>query len=337
MSNDLPRSLSRRSLLLGAAATGGLALSGCGGNLGGGSGDAASFPSGPVTMLIGGSPGGIADLELRALADPVSADLDVSTPVENRPGANGALAAGEVAQATPDGQTIMIFNGSLAYITPLAVSADEAVSIDDYEVVTGVCRDDYVIVTSPGSGFASIDDLTGAGRPITYATTGVGTGSQLSQAYVLALSGLEGTPVPFDGGNPTMVAVLGGQTDIGCAQIGDALAQIQAGQLVPLLVMAAERNPALPEVPTATESGLDAVVQQSRAIVAPKDTPADVVARLREAFRAAFEDPAYREFQQSNQLIPWEVDGDEVVTDWNDRREEYAAFVEESGVSIGEG
>ena len=328
-----------RTVALSVAVGLGAVLTSCGGNLegaGGGEAGAADFPTGPVTMLIGGNPGGSADLILRAIADPGADELGEPMLVENVPGANGALAAGQLASADPDGQEVMIFNGTLAYITPLAVSADEAVDIEDYEVITGVSLDDYVLLASPDSGFQDLEGLRAAGRPLSYATTGVGTGSQLSQAYLLEEAGLEGTAVPFDGGAPTLAAVLGSQVDMGVVQISESINQIEAGQVTPLAVFADERNSALPDVPTATESGLDVVVQQTRAMVAPKGTPPETVDRLRDVFRAAFADPEYQAFNEANQLVPYEVSGEQVVEDWTALREEYATFVEESGVDFGE-
>ncbi len=219
----------RRVLVLGAGLFTAFSLAACGGNVtaGGGVDDgeatADSFPDGPVTILVGQDPGGSTDLIGRALAEHASDDLGVAVTVENKPGANGALAAQELAGAEPDGQTLMVFVGSLAYITPLAVSEEEAVDINDYEVVTGISQDDYVLVTSPGSGFATVEDLAAAGRPITFGTTGVGTGSQLSQELLFKAAGIEASAVPFDGGAPTVTAVLGGQVDVGSVQLGEAI------------------------------------------------------------------------------------------------------------------
>ncbi|SDD85028.1 Bug family tripartite tricarboxylate transporter substrate binding protein [Auraticoccus monumenti] len=331
--------VTRRSLLLAASGLGSAAvLTACGGNLGSSSegGEAgAEFPTGAVTMLIGGNPGGSADLILRAMSDPLSQELGVPVLVENRPGANGAVAAQELAGDAADGQTIMIFNGTLAYITPLAVPESDVVDIDDYEVITGVSRDDYVLLASPDSGFTTIDDLRAADRPVSYGTTGVGTGSQLSSAYVLQLAGLEGTAVPFDGGSPTLTAVLGSQVDLAVVQISESISQIESGQVTPLVVMSAERNPSLPDVPTATESGIDAVVTQSRAMVAPKGTPQAVLDRLSAAFVAVWADATYQSFNADNQLVPYEVDGAEVVSEWTESLEEYRTFVEESGLDFG--
>ncbi len=258
-----------------------LSVTACGGNLGGGTDEGAEFPGGdPITIYVGADPGGSTDLIARALADPVSDDLGVAVTVENKPGANGALAANELSGKEPDGHTIMIFNGSLAFITPLAVPDEEAVDIAGYEVVTGVSQDDYVLVSAPSSGLAMVEDLKNAGRSIKYGTTGVGTGSELSQALLFAQAGIEATAVPFDGGNPTLTAVLGGQVDVGAIQLGEAVEQIEAGKLTPIVTFAQERPSYLPDTPTAVEEGYDAPVQQSRAVFAPKGTPVDVLERL---------------------------------------------------------
>jgi tripartite-type tricarboxylate transporter receptor subunit TctC len=315
-----------------------LALTACGGNLGGsdGSGADAAFPGGdPVTILVGQDPGGSTDLIARALAEPVSDDLGVPVTVENKPGANGALAARELANAAPDGHTLMIFNGSLAYITPLAVAPDEAVDIAGYEIVTGISQDDYVLVTAATSGFRTVADLAGAGRPITYGTTGVGTGSQLSQALLFAQAGVAANPVPFDGGSPTLTAVLGGQVDVGSIQLGEAVEQIEAGQLTPIVTFARERPSYLPDTPTAVEAGFDVPVQQSRAVFAPQGTPREVLDALRASFRKAFASQAYQRFNADNQLTPNEVDGEELRRQWTGSLDDYRRVIEQHGIDLG--
>src|SRR5690606_30148011 len=209
-----PARYTRRTALAGAGAALVLALAACGGNLGssgaGGEQAAESFPTGPINLAVGQDPGGSTDLIARALADRVSDDLGVPVPVVNTPGANGALAAKELAGKAPDGQNLMVFNASLAAITPLAVPADQAVDIADFEVVTGISQDDFILVANPATGFRTVQDIVNAGRPITYGTTGVGTGSQLSQALLFAQAGIEANAVPFDGASPAMTALLGG-------------------------------------------------------------------------------------------------------------------------------
>src|SRR5919107_3479727 len=151
----------RRWATTGAGLALALSLAACGGNVGGGSdAEGGEFPGGdPITILVGQDPGGSTDLIARAAAEGLSDDLGVPVTVENRPGANGALSLQELAGEEPDGQTLAIFNGSLAYITPFAVGEDEAFSIEDYEPVRGLSLDDYVLVTAPNSGFTTVEDL----------------------------------------------------------------------------------------------------------------------------------------------------------------------------------
>jgi tripartite-type tricarboxylate transporter receptor subunit TctC len=327
----------RRLATAGSGVALALSLAACGGNVGGGSADAAAaeYPDGPVTILVGADPGGSTDLIARAAAEGMSDDLGVPVTVENRPGANGALSLQALAGEEPDGQTLAVFNGSLAYITPFAVGEDEAVSIEDYEVVSGLSLDDYVLVTAPDSGFTTVQDLADAGRPITFGTTGVGTGSQLSQELLFAQAGIDATSVPFDGGAPTLTAVLGGQVDVGSIQLGEAIEQIEAGELTPIVTFAEERPSYLPDTPTAVEAGYDVPVQQSRALVAPQGTPTEVVDRLNEALDATFETEAYQQFNEDNQLTPWEVDGSQVVEEWTSNLENYRAVIEQHGIDLG--
>ena len=143
-------------------------LTACGGNLGTQSSEeaAAAFPDGPVTSTIGQDPGGSTDLIGRALADPVSEKLGVPVPVVNKPGANGALAAKELASKPPNGQDLMVINISLVAITPLAVPEDQAVDINNYEVITGISQDDYVLMSNAESGLKTVDDLKNAGETL---------------------------------------------------------------------------------------------------------------------------------------------------------------------------
>ena len=326
----------RRWATTGAGLALALSLAACGGNVGGGSdAEGEEFPGGdPITIYVGQDPGGSTDLIARAAAEGLSDDLGVPVTVENKPGANGALAAQELAGEEADGHTLMVYNGSLAYITPLAVEEGEAPDIADYDIVTGLSLDDYVLVTAPGSGFTTVEDLAAAGRPVTFGTTGVGTGSQLSQELLFAQAGIDATAVPFDGGSPTLTAVLGGQVDVGSIQLGEAIEQIEAGELTPIVKFAEERPSYLSDVPTAVEAGYDVPVQQSRAVFAPKGLPEDVMTALRDGFTAAFEVEAYQQFNEDNQLTAWEVDGDEVRETWTSNLEDYTAVVEEFGIDL---
>jgi tripartite-type tricarboxylate transporter receptor subunit TctC len=326
----------RLAVIAGAA---GLALTACGGvsnTSGGGGGKGDDYPSGSVEMYVGASAGGSSDLISRAVSKGLADELGASFPVINKEGANGALAAGTVAKAKPDGSVIAIQNASLFTITPLAVSKDEATSIDDFDVVQGVSRDDYVLVTNPKSGLKSLDDVKHATKKITYGTSGVGTGAQLSCALTYGSAGVKSEAVPFDGGAPTLTAVLGGQVDTACLQIGEAIENIESGKLIPLSVFGPDRVAPLPDVPTAKEQGLDVEVTQYRFMTVPKGTPDDVKKTIADGMKATFETDDYQAFNKQNSLTPMEIPGDEVVAQLEADQKRYADLVAKYHISLGE-
>lgn len=327
---------SRIRLGISAAAAAGLVLTGCGGvqNTTGGGGDGDTYPSGTVEMYVGASAGGSSDLISRAVSRGLEQELGASFPVINREGANGALAAAEVANAAPDGKKIAIQNASLFAITPLAVSPDEATSIDTFDVVQGVSRDDYVLVTNPASGLRNLQDVQNAGRLIRYATTGVGTGAQLSAALLFKTSNVDAQPVPFDGGAPALTAVLGNQVDVASIQTGEAIENIQSGKLIALAVFSPERIEYLPDVPTAKEQGLDVEVTQYRFMTVPKGTPQEVKDRLVEGLEATFATEEYMEFNKQNSLTPMEIPGEEVLAQLEADKQRYADLVTQYGISM---
>lgn len=301
------------------------------------SADGSEYPNGPITLMVGASAGGSTDLIGRAIAEHAGEELGAAMPVVNKPGANTALATQEVISAEPDGQTLGVLNASLFTITPLAVGEEEAVSLDDLEIIAGVSQDDYVLVSNAESGLKTMEDLTGAEKQFNFATTGVGTGSQLAQALLFKQAGIEGTDVPFDGGAPAMTALLGNQVDLATIQLGEAMPQIEAGTLTPIVTFSEERNEYLPDTPTAVEAGYDVPVSQYRAIAAPKGTPEPVLEELRAAFTAAFESEEYQEFNKQNMLTPKEISGEEVLEDWKGYAEKYKALAEEYDVDLGGG
>lgn len=329
----------KQSLSLAAVAAGtALALSACGGvstSTGGGGGD-GEYPTGTVEMYVGADPGGSSDLISRQVSTGLSDELGQQFPVINQSGANGALAANELETADNDGATLAIQNASLFAITPLAVPEDQVTSIDDFDVIGGVSRDDYVLVTNAKNGWKSIDDLKAEDRRITYGTTGVGTGAQLSCALTYSVGEIQSEAVPFDGGAPALTALLGNQVDTACLQTGEAIENIENGKLTALSVYAPERIDFLPDVPTASEQGVDVEVYQYRFMTAPKDTPQDVKDTIWEAMEATFESEDYQAFNEQNSLTPLEVSGEEIVEMLNSDQERYASLVEEYDIDLGD-
>jgi len=326
-----------RSTVLGVTAAASLlALTACGGNVGGAANGAGDFPTDPITLTVGQAAGGSTDLIARAVAEGASEDLGVAVPVVNKPGANGALATQEVAGKAADGTNLVLLNASLITITPLAVGEEEAVSLDDVEVLKGLSQDDYVMVASKASGMRTLDDVRKKSGTFSYGTTGVGTGSQLAQTILFEQAEITGTEVPFDSGSPALTAVLGDQVQVATVQLGEAKPQIDAGEVLPIVVFSGERNEYLPDVPTAVESGYDVPVAQYRAVAAPNGTPQEVKDRLVAAFDAAVATDAYKDFNEQNMLTPHEISGEEVEAEWTALAQRYRELVEEHDISLAE-
>jgi tripartite-type tricarboxylate transporter receptor subunit TctC len=320
---------------LAATAAAGLLLTGCGGvQTSTGSGSGGDYPSGTVEMYVGASPGGSSDLISRAVSKGLSDNLKASFPVINREGANGALAAAEVAKAKPDGSKIAIQNASLYAITPLAVSPDEVTNIDGFDIVYGVSRDDYVLVTNPASGYKTLTDLENTQRVVRYGTTGVGTGAQLAAALLFKTTDVNSQPVPFDGGAPALTALLGNQIDVASLQVGEAIENIKSGKLLALTVFGPERIAYLPDVPTAKEQGLDVEVAQYRFMTVPKGTPKEIQDKIADGMKATFKTEDYKAFNEQNSLTPMEEPGDQVLARLQQDKQRYAELVKQYGINL---
>ena len=193
-------------------------------------------------------------------------------PVVNKPGASKPSTPRSLAAATADGYKIAVQNASLFTITPLAVSAAEATSIDTFDVITGVSRDDYVMATNPKTGFTTIEDMKKSGKTIREGTTGVGTGAQALLGADLQDGRHQRDRRAVRRRRPGPDALLGNQVDVSTMQIGRP-SRTSRRASVPLAVFSADRISYLPEVPTAKEQGFDVQVTQYRFLTAPKGTP----------------------------------------------------------------
>jgi tripartite-type tricarboxylate transporter receptor subunit TctC len=326
----------RRALLAGIAATPVAALAACNGVQGGADAASADFPTRAVDFVIPFDPGGSGDLVGRAVAKAAEETLGESIAVSNKPGANGAVGLKELLAGDADGYTISLAVKSLFAITPLAVDDPDAVVIEDFRIITTLTQEAYVLVVHADSPYQTLADLLAADS-VNYATTGVGTGSQLSAQLLFTGAGIDATDVPFDGGAPAVTALLGQQVDAVSASLAETMPQIDAGELRAVAVFSEERSPFLNEIPTAVESGYDVVVDQRRFIVVPAATPDDVTGVLALAFEEAKESGEYGQFLQDNYMDRWEVDGLEAQTHLAEAAEQYAADVAEAGLQLGEG
>ena len=258
---------------------------------------AAGYPSRPVRLIVGFAPGGGNDLVARLMAQRLSEKLGQNFVVENRPGAGTNIAAELVLHSAPDGYTLLLAG------IPNAVNATLYHKLNfnflqDITSIVGILSIPNVMMVNPKFPAQTLADFVAYAKAnpgkVNMASPGVGSGGHLSGELFKYMAGVDLTHVPFRGNGPALVALLGGQVDVLFPPISAAAKYIKAGSLRAIGVTSAKRAEALPDVPAIGEvvKGYDMVAWYG--FVAPKGTPADVVATVNRECNAALADPTIK-------------------------------------------
>ena len=232
----------------------------------GGAALAQPFPSKPVQIIAPFSAGGDADLAARALASVLPRYLKgQSAVVVNRTGASGSIGSEAVARAAPDGYTLLLGRVGSQAVLP-ALASKLGYRWNDYTFLGLLELNPYVCMVRADSPIRSFPELVDAirARPgkLTYSTAGFGTIHEMGPRMMFDAFKLgrdAAVQVPFKGGGDAVVAILSGQVDFGCGNLGPANPQIQAGKVRALMVTLPERYRDIPDVPTAREIGAEAM------------------------------------------------------------------------------
>jgi tripartite-type tricarboxylate transporter receptor subunit TctC len=239
----------------------------------------------PIRLVVPFTPGGSTDILARALAPKLAAALGQNVIVDNKPGAGGSLGAAEVANAAPDGQTLLMGHiGTLA----VNVSLYPKLAYDpvkSFTPVAWVARVPNVLVVSASSGMTSLKDLVSRAKAkpgqLSYSSGGNGSAAHISFEYFKLRAGIFMAHIPYRGTAPSVTDLISGQVDATFTGTPAVLPHIRSGRLRALAVSSPQRIAALPEVPTVAESGYPGFeADQWYGIVAPAGTPPAVVARL---------------------------------------------------------
>lgn len=252
----------------------------------------ATWPSRPVTVVVGFDAGGVTDVMARVFAKILSKDFGQSFIVENRHGAAGIIAASYVARAAPDGYTLLF----AAAPQMLAAPKIQPATFDtqrDFATVTSIGANAFVLAIKPSIPAKTIPEFVAYAKKnsITYGSPGVGSITHLLSALFLANAGIEAVHVPFRGGDQALVALLGGQIDMYFSPVGNIVPYVDTPQLT-LLSLATERRIALlPNVPTLGEFYPNTVLPSWNGFMAPAKTPQDIIEKLSRSLVAAVKDP----------------------------------------------
>jgi tripartite-type tricarboxylate transporter receptor subunit TctC len=244
----------------------------------------AAFPSRPIRMLVGSAPGGGLDVSARALSDPLAAALGQTVLVDNRPGAAGSVAGQLLVKSPADGHTIClgaIGNFAVNFFLYKDIGYHP---LKDIAPVTGIADATNILVVHPSVPAKTVKDLlrlAATQKGLTYGSSGTGNAGHLAGELLAASTKADLVHIPYKGGGPAMIDLLGGRITMIFASPSTALAHIKSGKIRALAVTTAKRSVIVPELPTIAESGVPGFdVNNWYGMAAPAGTPRPAIDRL---------------------------------------------------------
>ncbi|OAE50923.1 ABC transporter substrate-binding protein [Achromobacter xylosoxidans] len=261
---------------------------------------AQTYPAKPITLVVPHSAGGTSDILARTVAAEAAKTLGQTIVIDNKGGANGTIAAKQVASSAPDGYTLLLATASTHGINPSLYSRISYDAVKDFTPVTLLATVPNVLVVGRNVKAGNVQDLIAfiqsQGDKTNMGSAGAGTPGHLAGEMFKSEAKLQFTHVPYKGGSPAITDLIGGQIDFMFTTIPGVLPHVKAGSLRALAVTSPERSSAMPDVPTMAESGLPGFQAVSwHGIVAPAGTPDAVVARLNQALTGALAAPEVKQ------------------------------------------
>jgi tripartite-type tricarboxylate transporter receptor subunit TctC len=252
------------------------------------------YPARPITVIVPFAPGGIADLTARSVAAAMARDLGQPVVVDNRPSAGGIVGTTAVAHAAGDGYTLLLLSNANAISAGLFRKLPYD-TLKDLAPVSTLGFFDLAILVRADSRLDSLQAFVEQARKrpgrLAVGTIAPGSTQNLAAELFKTVAGADVLVVPYKGTPAVLTALRAGEIDVAFEILGPMLPQIAAGAVRALAVTSEQRNPAAPNVPTAREAGVTGYAVASwNALAAPAATPADVIARLAGAARAAIAD-----------------------------------------------
>lgn len=281
--------INRRSLL--GAALGLSAMSDVAAQQGG-----PPWPSRPIRLVVPYAAGGPSDVLARTIQAPLQAALGQSVVVDNRPG-GGAIIGTEAAARADDGHTFLVAD-SPHTIIPAVQPRVPYDPVNDFVPVTLFGAVSMLLAVNPSFPARTLPDFVAAARAnegaITFGSSGVGSLTHLLPEWLALLTRTSFTTVPYRGSGPALLDVVAGQINAIFTSTLSAAGPLRDARVRPLAVAAPARIAALPDVPTFREAGVDMVSSNWWGVLAPRSTPAPIVARLNEALSASMDDTAVK-------------------------------------------
>ena len=259
-----------------------------------------AFPSRAITMIVPFPPGGVADVTGRPTASAMEKILKQPVVVSNRPGAGGAVGNAAVANAKPDGYTILMALSSISVIPAADVLFERkpAYSLDQFAPIALITADPTILTVHPSLPAKTLKELVALARAkpgqLSYSTSGIYGALHMPMEMFLHASKLKMRHVPTTGGGPAITALLGGHVDLTAGGPAAITPHVKAGKLRPLASWGPKRHEFFPDVPTFKELGYDIEYLIWAGMFAPRGTPEPVMKVLRDTARRAVEDPEFK-------------------------------------------
>ena len=249
------------------------------------------YPNRPIRIIVPTPAGGPVDVMARVLANALPPVLGQNVFVENKPGAGNTIGSRQAAVADPDGYTLMVSAASGLVMSPMIVR-NAGYDASSFAPVVLVAETPQVLVINPQLSLKSVAELVAYAKDnpgkLNYSTGGIGTLPHLNAELFKSVSSTNILHVPYKGGGPSLMAVVAGEVQMTFDTVSTSLQLIQDGKLRPLAIVGPKRAPELPDVPAMPEVGFPAVTSGAwTALMAPRDTPAAVIAKLNAATNAA--------------------------------------------------
>jgi tripartite-type tricarboxylate transporter receptor subunit TctC len=290
---------------------------------GGSASAAADYPDKPIKLVVPQAAGGGTDVIGRLWADYVARQLKTPVVVENRPGANGILASSYVAKQPADGYTVLVSGVSYLAFNPHMYRNMPYQPARDFDGVSLLVNTPFLLVAGTQTGIRSLDELVARANAepesLNFASAGKGNSTHLVVEMLAQKTGMKLTHVPYNGAAAGLTSVMANQTQVMADVLNTGAVQANAGKVVPLAVVGNKRAASVPDVPTLAELGFkDFPMPGWYALVAPKGTPPQAIARLNAETRRFFDDPAVKARLQELQLEPL-PSSPETVAEWTAR------------------
>ena len=256
---------------------------------------AQSYPSKPIRMIVSSAAGGPLDIVGRSIAERMSASLKQPVVVEAKAGAGGNIAAEAVSKSPPDGYTLLLLLSTTLTVNPHLYKG-LSFNLKPITIVNYSTQTMFVHPSVPANNLAEFVAWAKKEGPVAYGHAGIGSPSHLAMEYFRLLAGFETLPVPYRGAAPMTADLLAGQYKAAFGSTAGLLPQVAIGKLRALAVSTAERSPLASDVPTVAESGYPGFnLTTDFILMAPGETPDEIVALLQQQVRQALDAPELKD------------------------------------------